>query len=143
MQSAGYAQYRSVTTQTASPGALLLQLYQAAIRNIGQAQLAINKGDIAGAHSHSIRAQDIVAELQRTLDFERGGEIAEQLNTLYTYIRQRLVAANIYKDAAPLNEVQGLLRQLLSAWQVAVTESSRPATVPGAQAATPLRAIAG
>lgn len=127
MQTAGYAQYRAVTTQTASPGALLLQLYQAAIKNIGQARLAIERRDPAGAHAHTMRAQEIVAELQRTLDRERGGEIAARLDALYSYLLRRLLCANVEKDVAPLDEVQQLLRQLLAAWQVAVRETARPA----------------
>lgn len=135
MQTSGYTNYRTVTTTTASPGALLLQLYQAAIRNIGQAQIAIGRNDIPGAHTHIIRAQDIVTELQRTLDHERGGEIAERLAPLYIYMRQRLITANIYKDVVPLAEVQGLLRQLLSAWQAAVQQAGR--TIAPAQATRP------
>jgi flagellar protein FliS len=127
MQTAGYAQYRAVTTQTATPGTLLLQLYQAAIKNIGQARLAIEHGNTAGAHTHIMRTQDIVTELQRTLDHARGGEIAQRLDELYRYMRGRLVVANVQKDAAPLDEVQSLLRQLLGAWQVAVREAARPA----------------
>ena len=150
MQTSGYANYRTVTTTTASPGALLLQLYQAAIRNIGQAQIAIGRNDVPGAHTHIIRAQDIMAELQRTLDHEQGGEIATRLESIYVYMRQRLITANIFKDVVVLAEVQGLLRQLLSAWQAAVQEAGRtgaaapkqssPAAPP---ARRPLSALAG
>jgi len=122
MQLAGYAQYRTVTTQTASPGDLLLQLYRAALKNIGQAGEAIERRDVAASHKHIMRAQEIVGELQRTLDHERGGEIAGRLDGIYTYMLQRLIAANIDKDRAPLDEVAGLLRQLLSAWQVAARQ---------------------
>ena len=147
MQTSGYANYRTVTTTTASPGALLLQLYQAAIRNIGQAQIAIGRNDIPGAHTHIVRAQDIVTELQRTLDHEQGGEIAKRLEAIYIYMRQRLVTANVNKDVVQLAEVQGLLRQLLSAWQAAVQEAGR-AAAPQQAASTPparrpLSAVAG
>ena len=133
MMPAGYAQYRKVTTQTASPGDLLLQLYQAAIKNAGQAGEAIDRADVARAHRHIIRTQDIIAELQRTLDRERGGDIAGQLDRLYTYMLQRLIAANVHKDRAPLDEIAALMRQLLAAWQVAVREVARQAA-PGAHA---------
>jgi len=64
-------------------------------------------------------------ELQRTLDHEKGGELAATLDRLYTFMRQRLVDANIAKVVEPLDEVQGLLRQLLAAWQVAVRDTRR------------------
>jgi len=127
MQPGGYAQYRTVTTQTATPGDLLLQLYQAAIKNAGQASEAIDRRDPAKAHGHIVRVQDIVIELRRTLDHERGGDVSVTLDRLYGYMLQRLVAANIDKDRAPLAEVTGLLRQLLTAWRTAVREAGRPA----------------
>jgi len=127
MQPSGYAQYRTITTQTASPGDLLLQLYQAAIKNIGQAMTAITRNDVPVAHAHIMRAQEILVELQRTLDHEQGGDIAVRLDALYTYMRQRLVTANIEKKTEPLTEIQELLRQLLAAWQVAVQDARRPA----------------
>lgn len=142
MSSAGYAQYRKVTTQTAGPGDLLIQLYQGAIRFAGRGSAAIERNDPAGAHTNIVRVQDIVTELQRTLNHEVGGEIARQLDQIYTYMLTRLLAANVQKDREPLDEVAELLRQLLSAWQVAVRETARQ-SVPGAQAAiatdTPLR----
>jgi flagellar protein FliS len=125
MQTAAYAQYRAITTETAGPGDLLLQLYQAAIKNVGQARLAVECTNVPTAHKHIVRAQDIVLELQRTLDHEKGGELAATLDSLYTFMRRRLVDANIAKAVEPLDEVQGLLRQLLAAWQVAVRETRR------------------
>ncbi|HXT38299.1 MAG TPA: flagellar export chaperone FliS [Chloroflexota bacterium] len=125
MQTAAYAQYRAITTETAGPGDLLLQLYQAAIKNVGQGRLAVECANVPAAHTHIVRAQNIVLELQRTLDHEKGGELAATLDSLYTFMRQRLVDANIEKAVEPLDEVQGLLRQLLAAWQVAVRETRR------------------
>lgn len=130
MQPAGYAQYRKITTETASPGELLLQLYQAAIKNVGQAAEAMTHGDVVKAHKLIMRAQDILMELQRTLDHQRGGEIAARLDGLYTYMRGRILTANIDKDRAPLDEVCGLLRQLLAAWQQAVRDTARQTAAP-------------
>ncbi|HVC82719.1 MAG TPA: flagellar export chaperone FliS [Chloroflexota bacterium] len=125
MQTAAYAQYRAITTETAGPGDLLLQLYQAAIKNVGQGRLAVENANVPAAHTHIVRAQNIVLELQRTLDHEKGGELAATLDSLYTFMRRRLVDANIEKAVEPLDEVQGLLRQLLAAWQIAVRETRR------------------
>jgi flagellar protein FliS len=125
MQTAAYANYRTITTQTAGPGDLLLQLYQAAIKNVGQARLAIESCNVPAAHKHIVRAQEILLELQRTLDHERGGDLAPRLDALYGFMRGRLFDANMRKDIEPLDEVQSLLRQLLAAWQVAVRQSAR------------------
>jgi len=125
MQTAAYASYRTITTQTAGPGELLLQLYQAAIKNIGQARLAIEAVNVPDAHKHIVRAQEILLELQRTLDHEQGGDLAPRLDALYGFMRGRLFDANMRKEIGPLDEVQGLLRSLLAAWQIAVRQSAR------------------
>lgn len=143
MMPAGYAQYRTVTIQTASPGELLIQLYQAAIRNIGQAAEAIDRGNVTKRHTHIMKAQDIIVELQRTLDYEQGGEVAPQLDRLYTYMRGRLLTANVEKDRTSLDDVTELLRQLLAAWQTTVRQNTRQALAPQpAHAAVPALALA-
>ena len=128
MQATGYAQYRTVSTVTGGPGELLLLLYQAAIKNVGQGRTAIDCGKHSIAHSHLMRAQEIVAMLQNTLDFQRGGDIATRLAELYGFIQRRLVAANISKSTEPLDEVLPILRQLLSAWQVVARETAKKAS---------------
>lgn len=143
MQPAGYAQYRKITTETASPGELLLQLYQAAIKNVGQAAEAMTHGDVVKAHKLIMRAQDILMELQRTLDHQRGGEIAARLDGLYTYMRGRILTANIDKDRAPLDEVCGLLRQLLAAWQQAVRDTARQTAAPAVASGGARLALSG
>lgn len=129
MTPTAYAQhYRTITTQTASQGQLLLQLYQGAMKQIGQARVAIEGNDAATAHRHIMRAQEIVQELQRTLDHQQSPELAGRLDALYTYFRQQLIAANIRKDTQPLDDVLGMLRQLHGAWQAAVRQTTRQAS---------------
>jgi len=128
MQPTGYQQYRTVSTVTGGPGELLLLLYQAAIKNVGQGRTAIECGRPSVAHSHLMRAQEIVTTLQTTLDFQRGGEIATRLAELYGFVQRRLITANVSKTTEPLDEVLPILRQLLSAWQAAVRESTRKAS---------------
>ena len=128
MLTSGYMQYRTVSTQTGSPGELVVLLYQAAIKNIGQGRTAIECHKPAIAHSHLMKAQEIVRMLKGTLDFERGGEIAGRLNDIYGFVLVRVIRANVDKDVAPIDEVLPLLRQLLGAWQTAAREVSRCAS---------------
>jgi flagellar protein FliS len=128
MLTGGYLQYRTVATQTGSPGELVVTLYQAAIRNIGQGRTAIEYQKPLLAHSHLMKAQEIVRTLQQTLDFQKGGEIAPLLNDIYGFVLGRLVIANINKDVAPIDEVLPLLRQLMAAWQSAVRQSAKRAS---------------
>jgi flagellar protein FliS len=119
-----YQQYRAVQAQTASPGHLVVMLYQGAITFSNRARQALMTGDHQAAHENLLRAQDIVTELLSTLDFEQG-EIAERLACIYEYMHRRLVEANVRKSVEPLDEVLAHLRALCDAWQQAVALASQ------------------
>src|SRR5947209_7898586 len=99
-------------------------LYRGAVRFLSTAIEAIHARNVAEAHDKLVKTQDIVASLLESLDVERGGEIASNLTALYEYMLRRLIEANLRKDAAPAREVQGLLRELLPAWEAAVKQTS-------------------
>lgn len=120
-----FQQYRAVQAQTASPGHLVVMLYQGAITFGNRARTALLAGDYPAAHENLLRAQDIIAELLGTLDFEQG-ELAERLARLYEYIHRRLVEANVRKSVEPLDEVLCYLRDLRDAWQEAVALAAQP-----------------
>lgn len=63
------------------------------------------------------RAGRIVVGLQGALDFERGGELAQNLNELYAYVTRRLFHVNAYNDLAALEEVQSLIHDIAEAWK--------------------------
>jgi flagellar protein FliS len=119
----GYQAYRQTQAQTAAPGELVVMLYRGAVRFVSSAIEAIESRDIPTAHTNLVRAQAIVSELSETLDLERGGELARNLNAIYEYLNRRLIEANLRKDAAAAREVHGLLRELLPAWEQAAREA--------------------
>jgi flagellar protein FliS len=119
-----YQVYRQTQTQTAAPGELVLMLYRGAIRFVTSAIEAIDSKDIASAHTNLVKTQAIISELSQTLDVERGGEVASNLQSLYAYMLRRLIEANVRKDRRPAREVRRLLRELLQAWEAAVRETS-------------------
>ena len=90
-----YGQYRQVQVNTASPGKLVLLLYQGAIRAMKQGIDMIEKKDFEGKGNALIKAQDIVMELNMALDMQVGGEISNSLRQLYVYIYTRLADANL------------------------------------------------
>ena len=55
--------------------------------------------------------------LQGALDFERGGELAQNLNELYAYVTRRLLHINAYNDLTALEEVQSLIKDITEAWK--------------------------
>ena len=129
-QPSGYGQYRQVQISTASPGKLILMLYQGAIKAMKKAVAFIDRQDYEGKGESLIRAQDIIMELNMALDLE-AGEIARSLRQLYLYIYKRLVYANLELDKDAIQESVGLMERLLESWETAVqkTEGTGPTGV--------------
>jgi len=121
-----YANYKNSTVETASPGKLLLMLYNAAIRNLDSAIQSIADKDIQAAHKSIVRTQDIISEFMCTLNMDY--DISEKLLALYDYLHRRLVEANIHKDVEIIKEVRGFLVELRDAWQEAVKKASSMTT---------------
>lgn len=113
--------YKTQSILTASPGQLVLMLYDGALRFLGIAHAALETGVrdprcIETIHTNIIKAQNILAELRGGLDHAAGGELATTLDRLYDYYTRRLFEANLKKNLAPLSEVEHLLTELRNAW---------------------------
>lgn len=113
--------YQAQAVLTASPGQLVLMLFDGALRFLGQAQEAFASAEpgprrIERINQSLVRAQNILVELQSTLNLEAGGDYARNLDRLYDYYLRRLLEANLKKSVEPVNEVEGLLRQLRDGW---------------------------
>jgi flagellar secretion chaperone FliS len=109
-----YQAYENNQVLFAKGEELTLLLYKGAIKFIEQAKLALEKNDVPRANNRIIKAQNIISELMVTLNMDI--EISKSLLLLYDYFKQRLIDANIKKDAEVLNEVQGMLAELLGTW---------------------------
>lgn len=110
-----YEQYRQIDVETASPGRLVLMLYDAAIRNCRQAVAAWESKNETTAREKIYRAQDILAELIGSLNFD-AGDLARHLFQLYEYMNYRLTQSAMRKDVAAAQEVAKLLEELREAW---------------------------
>lgn len=113
--------YQSQSILTASPGQLVLLMYDGALRFMAQARAAFALPEDAPRRIETIntsllRAQAILGELRSNLNFEAGGEVATNLDRLYDYHLRRLFEANLRKDEVPLIEVEGLVRTLRESW---------------------------
>ncbi len=112
-----YGAYQRTQVQSASPTELVVMLYRGALRFTRTGIEGVKRGDIEAANTGFVRAQDIVNELSITLDFERGGEIAQQLRAIYAFVNKLLLQANVYKKTEPAEQAMTLLQELLSAWE--------------------------
>lgn len=114
MYSKAYDQYRTLSVQTASPGKLLLMLYDGLVLFLKQAVRAIESGKPQEAHNFLIKAQDIVTELICTLNMDY--EVSKNLLQLYDYLKRRLVEANLKKDKQIVEETLSLTTELRDTW---------------------------
>lgn len=116
----GLGAYKKTSVNTASKEQILLMLYQAAIKNCKKAIESIDANEIAQKGEYIAKLQDIVIELNNSLDFEVGGEISEELSSLYDYIIYASTQANINIDKVPLESCLNVLVTLYDGWKEAV-----------------------
>ncbi|WHY88401.1 flagellar export chaperone FliS [Neobacillus novalis] len=112
--------YQRNQVMTARPEELTLMLYNGAIKFLHQAKLAIEKKDITKANSSLVKTQDILTELMTTLNLDY--EISNSLLSLYDYMKNRLVEANIAKDIAVIIEIENMLFELKNTWATAMKQ---------------------
>lgn len=110
-----YQQYKQNSVMTAPPGELTLMLYNGAIKFCMQAEEAIEKKDIDASHKYLTKAQDIIFELKITLNMKY--PLAKEMASLYDYINELLVEANMKKDVNKLNEAKELIKEFRDTWQ--------------------------
>ncbi|MFV0519387.1 MAG: flagellar export chaperone FliS [Lachnospirales bacterium] len=110
-----YAAYANNAINTASKFELTLMLYEGAIKFCNQAEVAIKNKNYEESNRLLQRIQDIVRELQVTLKTDT--EVAKNMYSLYQYIYELLMEANIKKDINKLMEATDLIREFRDMWK--------------------------
>ena len=111
----------------ADPHQLVMMLLDGALGKIAVAKGFMDRNETAKKGEVIGQAISIVGGLRSSLDMSAGGEIAANLNGLYTYIERRLLESNLTNDIAMLDEVALLLREVKTAWEAIPPESrSKP-----------------
>jgi flagellar protein FliS len=117
---------------SASPQTLILMLYDGALKAIATARGEMQRHDTAAKGAAVSKAIGIIDDgLRASLDVEGGGELARNLSSLYEYMTHQLLRANVRDDAALLDEVATLLRDLRGAWE-AMMKLDADSVVPAA-----------
>ncbi|XZG69399.1 flagellar export chaperone FliS [Chitinibacteraceae bacterium HSL-7] len=102
----------------ASPGRLVVMLYDGAIKASLIARQQMADGDIAGKGASLSKAIAIIDEgLRLALDHGQGGELAANLDALYSFMIQKLLEANLHNNAEAIDQVVTLLTDLRAAWE--------------------------
>lgn len=144
MQKAAYA-YLATQVTTTDQGDLLLMLYEGAIKFLKQAKVKMEERDFAQKGILISKALDVIAELDGSLNAEKGGELAQNLHNLYFYCNTRLLQANLRMNLAQVDEVIRILEALKEAFtqiskskfQTKAASVHGPAKVEDAEAAKP------
>lgn len=109
--------YLANEVMQASPKRLIELLLEGCIKNLKLAVIAIDKEDVNLAHNKLVRAQDIISELRYSINEEVGGEVVQQFIQLYEYINNQLLLANLKKDKAVVEKIEGMVEELLTTWK--------------------------
>jgi flagellar protein FliS len=126
---AALKQYKQVNAhsmvESASPHRLIQMLMGGALEKISIARAHMLDGKIGPKAEHITWSISIIDGLRVSLDKNKGGEIAQNLEDLYDYMTRRLVEANLHNDPAILDEVSGLLSQIKEAWDAIAPEANK------------------
>jgi len=111
-------QYRELAIKAATPVGLIIVLYDMAIESLAHALREIDAGNIEGRTEDLNHALAVIGELQRSLDMEAGGDVAERLMDMYDVVRGKILEANIKASKDTIERLAGVLSSVREAWQV-------------------------
>jgi flagellar secretion chaperone FliS len=115
------AQYREVEVGSASPGQLVVMVYDHLLRSLHRARVATTGGEIETCGDHLEKARNALGELIVTLDHERGGEIARNLAGLYGFFMGELLEVGLRPSVERLDRVIGMITQLRESFAAIAT----------------------
>jgi flagellar protein FliS len=112
----GLSVYRENSITTQNKEKIIVLLYEGAMKFLKQSIVAMEANDYLAKGNHIVKAQEIIFELNMCLDMEVGGQISDNLRSLYNFMYKRLGVANRRCDAEIVREVIGLLKHLHAGW---------------------------
>lgn len=122
VNSGGYSSYKNNSVNYASKEQLLLMLLEGAVRYSKIGRQAILDKNIPAAHENIVKTQNIFCELMVTLNTS-AGEWANSLMSVYEFINDTLIQANMKKDIDKMNEVIPLIEEIRNIWTEAYSIS--------------------
>lgn len=113
-------QYKQNAVLTATPEELTLMLYDGAIKFMNIGKYSIENKDMEKAHSSLLRAQDIILELNYSLDMNY--DVSKGLRKLYDFVLTKLVDANINKDSKAIEEALTVVNDMRDTWKEVIKQ---------------------
>jgi flagellar protein FliS len=119
--------YREAAVRGASPMRLVLCLYEQAIEDLRRAVAALTDGDIETRTRLINHALMVIGQLQGTLDMQRGGVVAKNLERFYVLLRAGLVEAHGKQSRTLLEQQISQMTTVYEAWQEVEQRTESPA----------------
>ncbi len=120
-------EYNKINLQTsiegASPHRLIQLLMDGALARLTQAKGHMKANSIAQKGEDISMAISIIGGLRDSLNHDKGGSMADNLDSLYEYMTYRLMESNLKNDVSIIDEVHGLLTEIKSAWDAIANQS--------------------
>ncbi|MDR2493755.1 MAG: flagellar export chaperone FliS [Spirochaetaceae bacterium] len=125
--------YKETRVKTAGQGQLIMMLYDEAVKQLDRGLDLLKKnskgkkdpGRIEEITKALLKTQEIITELSVSLDFEKGGEIAKNLFSLYSWFNHEIVEADISKDMERVANVRAMLNDLRTVWGEVTAKAPR------------------
>ena len=114
---ADITQYKKTVLLTTDKVQIVYMLYEGALNHLKIARKKIENGDKISKGHHFSKATLIISELSNVLDMEKGGEISRNLRSLYEYVLQRLLYANLNNDITAIEDSERVIETLKSGWK--------------------------
>ena len=108
--------YKRASVNTMDQNKLIVMLYDGAIKNITFGVEQMRQGNVEKTHNHLVKSKNIIAQLMASLNMDKGGEVAKNLRSLYSYMFGQLIESNMSKNPEPALLVRKLLMELREAW---------------------------
>ena len=119
-------EYHHDEIATSSQGKLIVMMYEGALKFVNLAIEGIDNNDISKKGTYINKAHDIINELSFALDVEKGGEVAQKLESLYRFVLHQLTRANIKSDRKALESIINILTPLMDGWTEVLIKSKNP-----------------
>jgi flagellar secretion chaperone FliS len=126
--------YRKTEVFTSDPRKLIIMCYEGAIGSLKLARESYDAGDFETKARALQKTYDIINELMMSLNLEKGGAIAANLDALYKFMIRHLMMGDLNRDLKAFDRVIGMLEELASAWKSLPPAQQQPANQPAAGA---------
>jgi flagellar protein FliS len=119
--------YKEASVNTASPGVLILMLYDGVLQGINRAEYGVSLTNIVKKneeiHNGLMRAHEILRELQQSLDMEVDTDFGDRMYALYGFMLDRIFDANVKKNLQDIPPVKAMIQDIRDAWDEMLRKS--------------------